>query len=125
MNLFFLRDRQMSAKARDLVDFDAGSLRQVVAAEHGSPPATWLADPDQYEQGDRILRDSTSARLLAYSPQDQILYATDGCNSCAHRLKAKIDDLPPDALRAFASESAIPSEMLERLIALESEIRGE
>jgi len=79
----YYRDCLLSAKALDLVQFDSDSIRQVVSAEHLTTPDTWLVDPDEYEKNGRILRDSESPRMLAYSAKDRVLYATDGCNSPA------------------------------------------
>src|SRR5262245_52643661 len=93
-----LNERNLSSKAADLIDFDVESIGQIVAAGRGNAPTVWLADPDQYEQNGRILRDSPSARLLAYSAQDHVLYATDGCNSCAHHLSSGIETLPRESL---------------------------
>ena len=70
-------ERKLSAKAQDLVEFDMASIRLLT---HGEEPGVWLVSTDQYELNGRVLRDSTSPRLLAYV--DQTLYATDGCNSC-------------------------------------------
>ena len=72
-------ERKLSAKAQDLVEFDMASIRLLT---HGEEPAVWLVSTDQYELNGRVLRDSTSPRLLAYV--DQTLYATDGCNSCTN-----------------------------------------
>jgi len=115
---YYLHDRTLSAKAQALADFDMDSVRQIVAAKHSSPPTVWLVDPDQYEQNGRLLRDSTSHRLLAYSPEDRVLYATDGCNSCEHLLSSDLQMLNPDAIRALAEESHIRPELLEGLRAL-------
>ena len=107
----------LSPKANDLVQFDMDSIRQVVAARHGKQPTIWMSDPGQYEQNGRILRDSASPRLLAYSPDDKVLYATDGCNSCAHPLEADLKVLSNDQLQSFARESKIRLELVERLAA--------
>jgi hypothetical protein len=112
---YYLHDRALSAKAQALADFDMDSIRQIVAAKHSSPPTVWLVDPDQYEQNGRLLRDSTSPRLLAYSPEDRVLYATDGCNSCEHQFSSDLGTLNPDAIRALADGTNIRPELLEYL----------
>ena len=116
--LNFFSESTLSSAAADLVGFDADSIRQVVAAERHSAPDTWVVDPDQYEKDGRLLRDSASPRMLAYSTKDQILYATDGCNACARRLNAKLQTLPPDKLKSFAEENELRPELLEYLASL-------
>ena len=78
----FYRERALSAAASNLIEFDADSIRQLVSAQRGAHPDVWLADPDAYEKNGRVLRDSETPRMLAYSTRDHVLYATDGCNSC-------------------------------------------
>jgi len=114
----YFRERELSPKALDLVRFDADSIRQVVAAEHLSNPETWLVDPDEYEKNGRILRDSQSPRMLAYSKKDRVLYMTDGCNSCARHLPATLEDYPPSELPNFALEHELRPELVERLASL-------
>ena len=116
--LRFLRERHLSAPASDLVQFDSDSIRQVVRAEQARDPDLWVVDPDQYERNGRVLRDSESPRMLAYSSDDQILYATDGCNSCARHAPAKLQSLAADELRSFAEENNVPLELLKYLISL-------
>jgi len=116
--LKFLRERHLSAPASDLVQFDSDSIRQVVRAAQASDPDLWVADPGQYERNGRVLRDSESARMLAYSADEQILYATDGCNSCARHVRAKLDSLDAEKLRSFAEENEIPLDLLRYLISL-------
>lgn len=114
----YYSERKLSPKALELVQFDADSIRQVVAAERLPAPETWLADPGEYEKAGRFLRDSDSPRMLAYSAQSHVLYATDGCNSCARRLMGKLESLPKDELQTFAQENEIRFELLERLTIL-------
>ena len=116
--LNFFSESTLSSAAADLVGFDADSIRQVVAAERHSVPDIWVVDPDQYERDGRLLRDSESPRMLAYSTKDQILYATDGCNACARHLNAKLQTLPPDKLKSFAEENELRLELLEYLTSL-------
>lgn len=107
----FLHDRKLSQNASDLIQFDSDSIRQVVSAEHGAMPDVWLADPDAYEKNGRVLRDSDSPRMLAYSTKDRALYLTDGCNTCSRRVRLISNELPdvrPDLLeklRALLSAS--------------------
>jgi hypothetical protein len=117
MKVLQLKERALSPKAQELVQFDIDSIRQVVAARHGKLPELWLADPDQYERNGRVLRDSTTPRLLAYSPESRTLYVTDGCNSCAHELDVNLQASNAEERRGFAEKNNIPSEMLERLAA--------
>ncbi|HLQ78295.1 MAG TPA: hypothetical protein VK210_13130 [Terriglobia bacterium] len=118
MKLHKLHEREIPAKAQELIDFDMDSIRQIVSAERLKEPKVWLANPDQYENGGRILRDSTSPRMLAYSPERKVLFATDGCNSCAHYLKADLKELDEETLRSFANESKIQPELLDRIVAI-------
>src|SRR5215475_1608812 len=101
----FLRQRTLSTPALDLIDFDADSIRRV------GNPDIWLADPDAYEKNGRVLRDTESPRMLAYSTGKHVLYATDGCNTCTVNvdLKAVTD------LKGFAEENELPFELLEKL----------
>ena len=115
MKLFHLTNRSLSAKADELVQFDMDSIRQVVAAQHGKQPEIWLADPDQYESNGRVLRDSASPRLLAYSPGTAVLYVTDGCNSCSHALDAELQTLSAGQIQALASKTGIRIELLREL----------
>jgi len=103
----FLHDRKLSQNASDLIQFDSDSIRQIVSAEHGAMPDIWLADPDAYEKNGRILRDSESPRMLAYSTKDNTLYLTDGCNSCSRQVRLSPIELPD-----------VRPELLEKLTAL-------
>ena len=82
-----LGERKLSAAGADLVQFDADSIRQIVRARQGVEPDVWVVDPERYEKNGRVLRDSESPRMLAYSRHDGTLYATDGCNSCAKEVR--------------------------------------
>ena len=114
----YYRSRELSQAASDLVQFDADSIRQIVSAQHLSQPDVWLADPDAYEKNGRVLRDCDSPRMLAYAATEQMLYATDGCNSCARHVPAKLDSLPDDQLKQLAGENEIRPELLQRLASL-------
>ena len=111
-------ERTLSPAASDLVRFDADSIGRVVSADGGGSPEVWLVDPGQYERNGRLLRDSESPRMLAYSIKDQILYGTDGCNVCARHVPAKLQTLPPDKLKSFADENELRLELLEYLTSL-------
>ncbi len=114
----YFREGRLSPAASDLVQFDAESIRQIVSAQRGSEPEIWLIDPSQYERNGRVLRDSESPRMLAYSSKDQILYATDGCNSCRHQVPVDSQLLGPPELKAFAEENDLRLELLERMVSL-------
>ncbi len=114
----YFSERTLSARAAELVQFDADSIRQIACAERAPEPETWLADPDEYEKNGRILRDSPNPRMLAYSSKTQKLYATDGCNSCARGLNAGIDSMRPEELQVFAQENDLRLELLQRLAEL-------
>lgn len=87
----FLRERALSPAAMNLVEFDADSIRRL------GNPDVWIADPDAYEKNGRVLRDAESPRMLAYSKKDRVLYATDGCNTCAREVNlTSVEDLPVD-----------------------------
>ena len=108
----FYRESKLSPAAEDLLQFDAGSIQRL------GNPDIWLADPDQYERNGRVLRDSESPRMIAYSTKGRVLYATDGCNSCARELGAPLQTLPKDALRRFAEDNELRLELLEKLVGL-------
>jgi len=112
MQVFYLTESPLSPKAQDLVHFDMDSSRQASAGEHASQPTIYLADPAQYELNGRLLRDSTSPRLLGYSPEDHILYANDGCNSCTHRLTVDLKFLSSEEQNAFAAANKIPLKLV-------------
>lgn len=110
-----LVERDLSEKAEELIAFDMDSIRQIAAGEHINAPEIWLINPDQYEKAGRIQRDSTSARMLAYSPERHIVFATDGCNSCAHHLDRDLKGFDHNDLAAFADQSEIQLELVESL----------
>jgi hypothetical protein len=118
LHVHYLTDTPLSAKAEELVQFDVDSIRQVATGAHAVPPTIYLADPEQYEKNGRILRDSTSHRLLAYSPQDAVLYANDGCNSCTHGLTSDLKSLAPEQRRAFARDNSLREDLLDKLAEL-------
>ena len=94
----------------DMIEFDVDSIRRL-----GGEPDVWLADPDQYEKNGRALRDSDSPRMLAYSRKDNVLYATDGCNSCSRPLPVNIAALSESELRQFAEENELRLDLLAAL----------
>jgi hypothetical protein len=116
--LYRLNDREITPKAQELVDFDMDSIRQIAAAEKLKAPQLWLANPDQYESTGRILRDSSSPRMLAYVPEKKVLFVTDGCNSCAHFLAADLMEMDDEKLKVFSTESHIAPELLDRMVAI-------
>ena len=118
MQVFYLTDSPRSPKAQDLVQFDVDSIRQAAAGKHAAEPTIYLADPEQYEKNGRLLRDSTSPRLLGYSPVDHILYANDGCNSCTHPMATDLRSLHQEHILAFAEANKIPEKLLERIATL-------
>ena len=118
MKLYRLSERDVPPKAQELIEFDMDSIRQIAKAERLRAPELWLANPDQYEETGRILRDSTSPRLLAWSPERKVLFATDGCNSCAHFLAADLKELDEDSLAEFANSSKIAPKLLDRMVAI-------
>lgn len=118
MRITYFRDQKLSQSASDLLQFDIDSIQQVVKADRLPMPQVWLADPEAYERNGRVMRDSDSSRLLAYSLENQTVYATDGCNSCARRLPARLESLSLDQLRTFAEQNDLRSELLERLAAI-------
>ena len=109
--------RDLSSKATDLVQFDMESLKQVAMAKTGVAPDLWLTDPDLYEKDGRVLRDSPTPRLLAYSAQTHTLYVTDGCNSCAHELAVDLPTLGAREREDFSKKNNIRPELLETLAA--------
>jgi hypothetical protein len=114
----FFRERSISEAASDLIQFDADSIRQIVSSQHRTNPDVWLADPDAYEKNGRVLRDSDSSRMLAYSTKDQVLYGTDGCNSCARQVRATLESLPEDELKQLAEDNDLRLDLLQRLASL-------
>ena len=118
VKLNYYHDRTLSDAAADLIQFDAGSISLIVNSQGGNDPETWLADPDAYENNGRVLRDSESPRMLAYSKRDHVLYATDGCNSCSRHLTADLDALSPEELKQFAAANALRLELVEHLATL-------
>jgi len=118
-----LVERELSAKAEELIEFDMDSIRQIAASQHLQPPSVWVINPDQYEKAGRIQRDSTSARMLAYSPERHIVFATDGCNSCAHFLDNDLQTCKRETLIEFAGKSEIKLELVEGLAGIAREPR--
>jgi hypothetical protein len=121
MRILHLTDQSLSAKAAELIEFDRDSIQRVVASRHGQQPELWLADPAQYEKDGRIQRDSTTPRLLAYSPGARTLYVTDGCNSCSHPMEVDLKSLSPGQLQSFSEDTGISLEMLRKLTGYLSE----
>jgi hypothetical protein len=91
------------------------SIRQMASSGHRRPPDLWLVDPDLYEREGRILRDSTTPRLVAYSSESRMLYASDGCNACAQELSVDLASLDAGQIKDFSERSSVRKELLERL----------
>jgi queuine/archaeosine tRNA-ribosyltransferase len=115
--LTYFQEHELSPAASNLVRFDADSIRQAASAD-GCDLDVWLVDPAEYERNGRLFRDSESPRMLAYSTRDQILYATDGCNTCARHLPAKLQALRSTELKSFAEHNELRVELLEHLASL-------
>jgi hypothetical protein len=118
VKLEYFTSSPLSVAAEDLVRFDMDSIRQMVAAEHGSEPDVWLADPAGYERSGRVLRDSPQSRLLAYSRSDKRIYASDGCNACTRRLQVALESLTDSEIQTFAEDNDLRLDLLERLTEL-------
>ena len=114
MRMLRLSDRAISSKAEDLIQFDSDSIRQVALAKTGKIPEYWLVDPDLYESGGRVLRDSSTPRLLAYSPDTHTLYVNDGCNSCAHDA-GDLSKLSPAEILDVSRKYSLRPEFLQKL----------
>lgn len=118
MKFHYSDDRPIPSTAAELVRFDADSIRQIASGLHRSCPDVWIVDPDGYEKKGHILRDTESARLLAYSSTENVLYASDGCNACAKALPADLPSLLPEQLSAIATQNSLPADLLTRLAQL-------
>ena len=105
MKVHYLHSQTLSPQAIELVQFDMDSIRQVVAGQHAVQPEIWLVDPLQYEREGRLLRDSPTYRMVAYSPVSKVLYASDGCNACSRQIQdfRNVPDVPPDLLERLES----------------------
>ena len=115
MRLEYFSSVKLSKPAEDLIRFDMDSIRQMVAAKRGREPEIWLADPEGYERSGRVLRDSPSSRLLAYSPSDLTLYASDGCNACTRQLAVALESLTDSELQTFSEDNDLRLDLVERL----------
>jgi len=109
MNLF--REQALSQAASDLMRFDADSIQNVVSARRLANPDVWLADPNAYEKNGRVLRDTDSPRMLAYSTVDRVLYATDGCNTCIRHVET-------EELKTLAEKNEVRLDLIEKLLSL-------
>ncbi len=118
MKVHYTTEQELHDEARRLVDFDVQSLLQMVAAERRSEPELWLAEPTGYEEDGHPLRDSASTRLIAYSIENRIVYATDGCNACRHVLDDPLEICQPSDLVSASEYTQLPLGMLERMAQL-------
>lgn len=116
MRLEYFTHSELSQAAADLIHFDMDSIRQIVSAKHGGEPEFWLADPEGYEKAGRVLRDSPSSRLLAYAPQDRVIYGSDGCNTCTRQLAVRLESLSDSELQSFAQDNDFRLDLLKRLV---------
>jgi hypothetical protein len=107
----FFREQDLSQAASDLMRFDADSIQNLVSARRLASPDIWLADPDAYEKNGRVLRDSDSPRMLAYSTMDRVLYATDGCNACIRQVE-------PEELKTLAEKNEVRLDLVVKLLSL-------
>jgi hypothetical protein len=121
MDVHYSNRDALSKDAERLVEFDMGSIRQMVAADGAADPDFWLVDPSGYQDGGHPRRDSESIRLIGYSSEPQTVYATDGCNSCRHLLDARLENLSEEALELLSQRTQLPRHMLERLAELTRE----
>ncbi len=115
MKIYYDNNKELSEEARKLIDFDADSIRRVIAAERGEEPEVWLAAPDSYQADGHTLRDSESIRLIAYSKKARVVYGTDGCNSCRHILDAPIEENKDEELATLSRRTQLPEALLQRL----------
>ncbi len=107
MNYF--RECRLSPAAANLIQFDEDSIRRL------GNPDVWLADPAEYERNGRVLRDSESPRMLAYSTKDHVLYGTDGCNTCFRQVGTTLESLATEELKSFARDNELRLDLLEGL----------
>jgi hypothetical protein len=115
MQVHFTGSHRLSEEAGKLVDFDVASLRQLLAARRDPEPDIWLARPEGYQDGDHVLRDSPSIRLIAYSRGSDVIYATDGCNSCFHTLEGPLPLSSPADIEILSERTQLPAPMLDEL----------
>jgi hypothetical protein len=113
-----LGNKTLSSKALDLLHFDRDSILQAVAGRGGAQPTVFVADPERYEHNGRLLRDSETPRLVAYAPDDNTLYANDGCNSCTHVLQMRMKDLDESKAAELSRTARIPEELVKAIAKL-------
>lgn len=112
----FPEEGSLSEEARQQVGFDVESLNQVTRAHGDPPPRVWLARPDGYVAGGHVLRDSGAIRLVAGSPNSEVLCATDGCNTCRHVLEQPLNRMSAEELGTLAARTQIPLALLSGLL---------
>ena len=118
MKIHYTSELELSEGVNALVAFDVDSIRQVVASERGDAPDLWLVAPEGYEENGHPIRDSPNIRLIAYSKNAHIVYATDGCNSCRHILKAPLETNTDEELRILSEQKQLPQALLQGLARL-------
>ena len=107
MKIHYSSTGELSEEAQKLVDFDIESIQLVVAAQRSSEPDVWIVAPEGYQAKGHLLRDSDSIRLMAYSNRSDIIYATDGCNSCRHILEAALEATDENGLATLAERTQL------------------
>ncbi len=115
MKIYYLSKDALSDAAKAHVEFDMGSIRQVVAADRGDEPDVWLVAQHGYQTKGHPLRDSDSIRLLAYSKNSHVVYGTDGCNTCRHFLNTSLETIVDRELTAISERTQLPQTLLGHL----------
>ena len=116
MQIYYASEESLSEKAKELVEFDMSSIRQLVAAERGEAPELWLVAPEGYQTKGHPLRDSESTRLIAYSKHSRVVYGTDGCNACRHALNTPLETNNDEDLAALSEQTQLPQSLLLALV---------
>jgi len=118
MKIYYASEDRLSEAANQLVEFDVGSIRRVVAVDGGDEPDLWLVAPEGYQANGQPQRDHDSVRLIAYSKHSRIVYATDGCNACRHVLNTSLETESDENLITFSERAQLPHTMLQALVTL-------
>ncbi len=118
MKIYYTSEDHLSEAANELIEFDVGSIRRVVAADGGDEPDLWLVAPGGYQTNGHPQRDSESIRLIAYSKLSGIVYATDGCNACRHVLDTSLETTRDEKLITLSEQTQLPHTLLQALARL-------
>jgi len=113
MQIHYTNDLELQDEAQALIDFDMGSIRQMILAHRDPEPAVWVAAPEGYQQHGHVLRDSNAIRLIAYVADSGSIYATDGCNSCRHI--SHVEKSTQSELKTLSGTAQLPIDMLKLL----------